>query len=307
MYKHVLKCSSASGCNIDKLQHRDMILFPVSQKKFLYDKFLSGGCLFVYIRKHYDDDTIEGMKLKNSSQPVYCRIMDFVEEENVIVPDWMMSSCGLKEDDDITVAEVKLLEGKSVLFEPHNKDMMMSLDGLDICEVFSPLISNYATLTKGTTISIKLLGKEWKINIKELTDINDKKRKGVCVMNTDLETDFLPALDDIPVIPEQMFTTEPAVKFAQKEVIQESLQFFDKERTPNSQNGILSQTPVQETTPFSGKGRTLNSQESTKTNHLLPPAPPQETERELMRNRMLEAAERRLNAKKTLENESNEE
>ncbi|CDR43398.1 CYFA0S12e00100g1_1 [Cyberlindnera fabianii] len=115
-------------------------------------------------------------------------VLEFVAEEGrVYVPKWMMSTLQVKPGSVLRVASVDVPLGKFVKIEPQSVDF---LDISDPKAVLENVLRNFATLTIGDIIEISYNNKIYGIKVLEVKP--DNSFNSICVIETDLETDFAP-------------------------------------------------------------------------------------------------------------------
>jgi len=197
MYSSKFKCRSESSTGTKGIHNTDLISVPLTEYEELVGKVGIYFCIRTYSSKIINPKIITDM---TKSKVVFCRIANYIQEEDIVsIPNWMMESLEVEDDDIVTLSEVRIDKAKLVKIEPHNKEMFeVFTEDMSISEILSPLISNYGCLTKGSTITINLFGETWKINISDIISEKGKGKRGGTTMNTDIEVDILPALNDIP-------------------------------------------------------------------------------------------------------------
>ena len=169
----------------------DLIFLPQSESPDLLDQFLGGLGLWMTIKK-------SNLSSDDRVKTIYARVNGFHEE--LLLPNWMIETLDLKDQDELQFSQVIPVPGKSVVFKPHKTTMMDMftsgpLKDLDISEVLSPVISRYSTLTLDSDIEINLFGTIWKLRVIELKNEQGRSKNGVNILNADLETSFEAALD----------------------------------------------------------------------------------------------------------------
>lgn len=225
MYRTNLKCFRSSTVGKNNICHSDLVSLPENQAGILLDKFNSEEPVFFCVKKYKDKNTdpknIAHLKIIKNYQPVFCRVADFTQEKNIIIlPDWMMNTCDLENEDVVTIAEVRMCKGKTISLEPHDKAMMEMFNSpeskdLSVVDILSPLMSRYGCITNNSEITLELFGVIWKLNVKDAKSDDGKDKKGIIVMNVDLQTNLLPALNDIPlpIMEEEVLETNNVMTF----------------------------------------------------------------------------------------------
>lgn len=115
-------------------------------------------------------------------------VLEFVAEEGrVYIPLWMMQTLKLQPGSLIKVASCDLPNGLFVKLEPQLVDF---LDISDPKAVLENALRKFSTLTVDDIVEIDY--NDTKFGIKILEVKPETSSKGICVVETDLETDFAP-------------------------------------------------------------------------------------------------------------------
>lgn len=127
--------------------------------------------------------TNEALNLKTHSG-----VLEFVAEEGrVYIPQWMMETLQLQPGSLIKIANCDLPNGRFVKIEPQSVDF---LDISDPKAVLENALRKFSTLTVDDVIEIDY--NDTKFGIKVLEVKPESANSGICVVETDLETDFAP-------------------------------------------------------------------------------------------------------------------
>ncbi|CCE62111.1 hypothetical protein TPHA_0B04420 [Tetrapisispora phaffii CBS 4417] len=130
-------------------------------------------------------------------------VLEFTAEEGrVYLPQWMMETLSVKAGSLLTIATTDIPLGSYVNLEPQSTDF---LDISDPKAVLENSLRNFSTLTKDDIIEISYNNKIYRIKILEVKP--ESPLHGICVIETDLVTDFAPPVGYV----------EPDYKAMQKE------------------------------------------------------------------------------------------
>lgn len=115
-------------------------------------------------------------------------VLEFVAEEGrVYLPQWIMETLKLQPGSLIKIGSCDLPNGQFVKLEPQSVDF---LDISDPKAVLENALRKFSTLTVNDVIEIDY--NDTKFGIKVLEVKPESKNLGICVIETDLETDFAP-------------------------------------------------------------------------------------------------------------------
>lgn len=127
--------------------------------------------------------TNEAQNLKTHSG-----VLEFVAEEGrVYIPQWMMETLALQPGSLIKIASCDLPNGQFVKIEPQSVDFLEISDPKAVLE---NALRKFSTLTVNDIIEIDY--NDTKFGIKVLEVKPESSNSGICVVETDLETDFAP-------------------------------------------------------------------------------------------------------------------
>jgi len=123
-----------------------------------------------------------------STAKTHSGVLEFVAEEGrVYIPQWMMETLSLEPGMLVKIASCDLPNGQFVKIEPQSVDF---LDISDPKAVLENALRKFSTLTVGDIIQIDY--NDTKFGIKVLEVKPESSNSGICVVETDLETDFAP-------------------------------------------------------------------------------------------------------------------
>lgn len=115
-------------------------------------------------------------------------VLEFVAEEGrVYIPQWMMETLKLEPGMLVQIASCDLPNGNFVKIEPQSVDF---LDITDPKAVLENALRKFSTLTVGDIIEIDYNDTKFAIKVLEVKP--ESTNSGICVVETDLETDFAP-------------------------------------------------------------------------------------------------------------------
>lgn len=123
-----------------------------------------------------------------SNTRTHSGVLEFVAEEGrVYLPSWMMETLKLKPGSLVKIANCDLPNGQFVKIEPQSVDF---LDISDPKAVLENTLRKFSTLTVDDVIEIDY--NDTKFGIKVLEVKPENANRSICVVETDLETDFAP-------------------------------------------------------------------------------------------------------------------
>lgn len=115
-------------------------------------------------------------------------VLEFVAEEGrVYLPSWMMETLKLQPGSLVKIANCDLPNGQFVKIEPQSVDF---LDISDPKAVLENTLRKFSTLTVDDVIEIDYNDTKFGIRVLEVKPENPNR--SICVVETDLETDFAP-------------------------------------------------------------------------------------------------------------------
>ncbi|KAG7662909.1 UFD1 [[Candida] subhashii] len=129
-------------------------------------------------------------EIRNESKDLmtHSGVLEFVAEEGrVYIPQWMMSTLQLNPGSLVKIANCDLSLGKFVKIEPQSVDF---LDISDPKAVLENVLRKFSTLTVNDVIEVNYNDSIYGIKVLEVKP--ESSNQGICVVETDLETDFAP-------------------------------------------------------------------------------------------------------------------
>ncbi|KAK6198115.1 ubiquitin fusion degradation protein UFD1-domain-containing protein [Scheffersomyces amazonensis] len=129
-------------------------------------------------------------ELSNEAQNIktHSGVLEFVAEEGrVYIPQWMMTTLKVSPGQLLKITNCDLPLGSFVKIEPQSVDF---LDISDPKAVLENVLRKFSTLTVNDVIEINYNDSIYGIKVLEAKP--ESNNKGICVVETDLETDFAP-------------------------------------------------------------------------------------------------------------------
>ncbi|GMM50270.1 polyubiquitin-binding protein [Starmerella bacillaris] len=124
----------------------------------------------------------------SSKRITHSGVLEFIAPEGrAYLPEWMMETLQVSSGALIDVRSVSLELGKYVKIEPQTVDFLEISDPKAVLE---NSLRNFSTLTEGDTIKINYNKSVYPIKV--LKVLPETTRKGISVVETDLEVDFAP-------------------------------------------------------------------------------------------------------------------
>lgn len=128
------------------------------------------------------------LKSQESGKVTHGGVLEFVAEEGrVYLPQWMMETLQIQPGSILQVSSTDVPLGQFVKLEPQSVDF---LDISDPKAVLERVLRNFSTLTVNDIIEISYNNKIYRIKILEVKP--ESSSKSICVIETDLVTDFAP-------------------------------------------------------------------------------------------------------------------
>ena len=241
MYRISLNSIKASDHDKEYIQRTDTIILPESQSKKVIGKTIgrkSEKPLYFIVK------AIKGGK---NPRQVCCRVADFSSPNYscTVLPDWMFDFLGLSERELVSVSEIIMENGKELTLKLHRQELLDKLRDLDldISKILSPELSAYGCLTRGSTIEVKILGDDWKIDVVDIKDHLGKSKIAISTINTDLDLILLPALDFVERVP----AANDEYMFGPTEVVPEKTPEIPAEKTPEEVSKKTPERPAEKT------------------------------------------------------------
>ncbi|MCP8717935.1 MAG: hypothetical protein M5F18_01390 [Asgard group archaeon] len=128
------------------------------------------------------------LKNEQNDKLTHSGVLEFIAEEGrTYLPQWMMSTLQLSPGSLIKITNCDLSLGKFVKIEPQSVDF---LDISDPKAVLENVLRKFSTLTVNDIIEVNYNDTIYGIKVLEVKP--DNTSQGICVVETDLETDFAP-------------------------------------------------------------------------------------------------------------------
>lgn len=191
----------------------------------------------------------------------HCGVLEFIAEEGrAYLPQWMLETLGVQPGSLLKIGSTDVPLGQFVKLEPQSVDF---LDISDPKAVLENVLRKFSTLTIDDIIEISYNEKTYKIKILEVKP--ESPSKGICVIETDLVTEFAPPVGYV----------EPDYQALQQKELEEKQRKKREGKFDLSahQNGSMARridyvAKLKETnvgtTAFSGEGQTLSGKSNKK-------------------------------------------
>ena len=128
------------------------------------------------------------LTVNETGKLTHAGVLEFTAEEGrAYLPNWMLETLNVQPGALLTIRSTELPKGTFVKLEPQSVDF---LDISDPKAVLENALRNFSTLTVDDVIEINYNNKIYKIKILEVKPQNGSN--SVCVVETDLITDFAP-------------------------------------------------------------------------------------------------------------------
>lgn len=122
----------------------------------------------------------------NTGKHTHSGVLEFTADEGrCYLPDWMMDTLGVSPGTVVKIETTDLAQGNFVKLEPQSVDFLEISDPKAVLE---NALRNFTTLTVGDIIELKYNNNVNKIKILEVKP--ESPLGGICVIETDLVTDF---------------------------------------------------------------------------------------------------------------------
>lgn len=128
----------------------------------------------------------------------HCGVLEFVAEEGVCyLPFWMMNLLNLEEGSIVTISNTRLPLGTFTKLQPHTSDFHSVYNPKAVLE---KALRSYATLTKGDSIKVNYLDKDYLFDVLEVKP--ETPAQAISIVEADVQVDFAPPLDYVEPVPE---------------------------------------------------------------------------------------------------------
>lgn len=125
---------------------------------------------------------------KNTGKFTHSGVLEFTADEGrCYLPDWMMSTIGISAGHIVKIETTDLGQGTYVKLEPQSTDFLEISDPKAVLE---NALRNFTTLTVDDIIELNYNNHIYKIKILEVKP--ESNLGGICVIETDLVTEFAP-------------------------------------------------------------------------------------------------------------------
>lgn len=123
----------------------------------------------------------------NTNKFTHSGVLEFTADEGrCYLPDWMMNTLGISAGTVVKIETTDLPQGNFVKLEPQSTDFLEITDPKAVLE---NALRNFTTLTVGDIIELNYNKHIYQIKILE---VKPESPGGICVIETDLVTDFAP-------------------------------------------------------------------------------------------------------------------
>lgn len=123
-----------------------------------------------------------------SGKITHCGVLEFIAEEGrAYLPQWMLETLNTQPGSLLKITSTDVPLGQFVKLEPQSVDF---LDISDPKAVLENVLRNFSTLTIDDIVEISYNNKIFRIKILEVKP--ESESKSICVIETDLVTDFAP-------------------------------------------------------------------------------------------------------------------
>jgi len=133
-------------------------------------------------------------QLSNPSAPTkrtHCGVLEFTADEgHCYMPYWMMQLLLLEEGKFVTIRSATLPKGKFVKVQPHSSDFLEIANPRAVME---NRFRNFSALTQGDVIKLEYNKRNYYLSIIEVKP--SQPYKAISIIETDVEVDFAPPLD----------------------------------------------------------------------------------------------------------------
>ncbi|KAJ8768739.1 hypothetical protein K2173_023643 [Erythroxylum novogranatense] len=183
VFERLYRCHPLSSIGKSHLEHGNQIIMPRSALALLLDLEV--------------DEYPMLFKIENrpSERLSHCGVSEFTAEEgSVYLPKWMMENLQLDNGDFVDVKRITLVKGTRVCLQPHSSEFFRVSN---VRAVLETSLRSYFCLTRGDTIVVNYNSKDYYFNV-----VDTKPNSAVCIIDADVEVDFVPSLDSERQFPE---------------------------------------------------------------------------------------------------------
>ncbi|CAG9584211.1 putative ubiquitin fusion degradation protein [Leishmania major strain Friedlin] len=190
-YETRLVAVSASSINQQRINYGSRVLLPSS--------VLDDLCRITMVYP------LQFEIITPAKKRVYAAVLEFnAQAGSVVLPDWMFQHLGLCGTMVVKVQSCSLPPGSLVKLRPHQKALVMFENPRHLLEL---RLAQYPVLTKGTTIVISYVDREFQLDLVDIIDMKQEFVNGILTVRADgapveLKVDFERPLDMPPSPPE---------------------------------------------------------------------------------------------------------
>ncbi|KAG5490818.1 hypothetical protein JKF63_00940 [Porcisia hertigi] len=190
-YETRLMAMSASSVKQQRINYGSRVLLPSS--------VLDDLCRITMVYPLQFEIITPGQKR------VYAAVLEFnAQAGSVVLPDWMFQHLSLRDTMVVKVQSCSLPPGSLVKLRPHQKALVMFENPRHLLEL---RLAQYPVLTKGTTIVISYVDREFQLDLVDIIDMKQESVNGILTVRADgapveLKVDFERPLDMPPSPPE---------------------------------------------------------------------------------------------------------
>ena len=146
-FKCTLRASSASNAGVNMIQSGGKVILPPS----IMHTLLVNGIRTPFIFRLCKLKNLIQCEIKDMN-PIHMGVLEFTAHEGeILLPDWLMGSLSIKEEDLVSVESVSLPVGKYVKILPLEPTFLSLTNPRAVLE---HNFSRFSALTKGSTIGI---------------------------------------------------------------------------------------------------------------------------------------------------------
>lgn len=190
-YETLLRAVSASSVGQERINYGSRVLLP--------SNVLDDLCRITMVYP------LQFEIITPTRKRVYAAVLEFnAQAGSVVLPDWMFEHLGLRAAMVVKVQSCSLPPGSLVKLRPHQKALVMFENPRQVLE---QRLAQYPVLTKGTTIVISYLSREFRLDLVDIINMGQDSVSGILTVRADgapveLKVDFERPLDMPPSPPE---------------------------------------------------------------------------------------------------------
>lgn len=144
-------------------------------------------------------------RIRFRNRVCYAGVLEFDADNGIVImPSWMFSALLLKPGDTVALETCTLPQGKLVKLRPHQSSFLQLSDPRQVLEMY---LNQYPVLTRGTSIVLHYLERDFVIDVMDITDGADRSVDAISTVRadaqaTELKVEFERPLD-MPSTPEE--------------------------------------------------------------------------------------------------------